>query len=55
MTLLFYVLAICALLWCIANAICNCLDGRKGYYVFYTVSCVIVVVYTAVVTITHVV
>ena len=49
-TFIFYVLAICTLLWCIVNAICNCLDERKWYCVFYTVSSVIVVVYTVVVT-----
>lgn len=37
MLLVFYVLAFCIVVWFIINAVCTCLDGNTGLFLFYCV------------------
>lgn len=51
MILLFYVLAICAIVWIVINTFCAYLDGDERLYLFYLVAGLVAVIWVIWVTV----
>lgn len=51
MVLLFYALAICAIVWTVINTLCSYLDGDERLFLFYLVAGLAVVIWVIWVTV----
>mgnify|MGYP001775852813 CR=1 FL=1 len=51
MLLLFYALAICAIVWIMINTLCTCLEGNSRLCLFYLITGIAVVIWVTWVTV----